>query len=49
MHQFGAEHLEPLAQLFDQVVDIFFYVWRFANFIADVDIHLRPRITEEIP
>jgi hypothetical protein len=31
------------------VVDVFFDVRSFANFIADMNIHLRPRITEEIP
>jgi hypothetical protein len=39
MHQFRAKDLQPLAQLFHQVVDIFFDVRSFAISITNVDIH----------
>jgi len=43
MQQFRAEHLQPSAKFFDQLVDFFFESRVFTQLIADMDIHAKPQ------
>jgi hypothetical protein len=45
VQQFGPENLQPLAQLFDQMINFFFEIGRLSQLIADVDIHAKPQST----
>jgi hypothetical protein len=45
VQQFGPKNLQPLAKLFDQVIDFFFEIGRLPQLIADVDIHAKPQNT----
>jgi hypothetical protein len=39
MHQFGTKGVKPFSQLFDLVIDFFFYGGGFVSSVADMDIH----------
>jgi hypothetical protein len=39
MNEFGAKNLQTLAQLFDLLVEFFFYVGSFADFVSDMNVH----------